>query len=360
MEQVNEGEEETFLEVYQEVKYALANVNLADTTTEVCNAAITELKKISGFDKIMVYQFDEDWNGTVIAEIMEDGMESYLGLRFPASDIPKPARELYLKNPYRLIPNVDFTPVKLVPVINPVTQTFIDLSNCNLRSVPAVHIEYLKNMNVMASMSTAVIKDNKLWGLISCHHRTPKYLSYEKCSLFELMSGVISARLSTIHHKEEAFRNTQRQSVQAELIKQVYADESLISGLSSYAVNILSLLQSEGAVIIYNKKMETIGKTPGKSEIKGLVLWLQNNAESKAFSLHNLSSYFEEARTYSDVASGVIVLPIHHEKGEYIIGFRPELIEKVNWGGNPNEAIKFEKDNIKYHPGILSGCGRKQ
>jgi light-regulated signal transduction histidine kinase (bacteriophytochrome) len=205
-------------------------------------------------------------------------------------------------------------------------------------------------MNVMASMSTAIIKDDKLWGLISCHHRSPKYLSYEKCSVFELMAGVISARLSSIQNMEEVVANTARQNVQAELVKQVYADESLITGLSGYPITILNLLQSEGAVIAYNKKIETIGKTPGKSEIKDLVLWLHNNAESKTFSLSSLSSSFEGAAAYSQVASGVIVLPIHQEKGEYIIGFRPEVIENVNWGGNPNEAIKFEKDNLKYHP----------
>src|SRR5439155_4932601 len=132
---------------------------------------------------VMIYQFDNNWNGTVIAEAMEAGMDSYLGLKFPASDIPKQAREMYRKNPYRFIPDVDYQPVRLYPVLNPVSGGFTDLTDSNLRSVAGVHLEYLRNMQVMASMSTRIVKEDQLWGLISCHHRTAKYLSYQMCSL---------------------------------------------------------------------------------------------------------------------------------------------------------------------------------
>ncbi|WP_114941825.1 GAF domain-containing protein, partial [Mucilaginibacter endophyticus] len=158
-------------------------------------AAVHELRRITGFDGIMMYRFDEDWNGTVIAEEKDaPELEHYLGHTFPGSDVPRQARDLYLKNSYRLIPDRDFTPVRLYPVMNPVTNTFIDLSDCNLRGVAAVHLEYLKNMNVQASMSIRVIDNGKLWGLIACHHVRPHYLSFETGAVCEMLSSVISNR----------------------------------------------------------------------------------------------------------------------------------------------------------------------
>jgi two-component system, chemotaxis family, sensor kinase Cph1 len=171
-----EDGQHSFVEIYQELKLVTTAIEEADTLQEATAVAARELKRISGFDKVMIYQFDPDWNGEVIAEEMEEGMDTYLGLKFPASDIPKQARDLYKRCPYRLIPTVDYTPVRLYPVINPLTQTFTNLTDSNFRSVAAVHLEYLKNMKVAASMSTRILVEGELWGLIACHHRQPNYL----------------------------------------------------------------------------------------------------------------------------------------------------------------------------------------
>ncbi|RYG00256.1 MAG: GAF domain-containing protein, partial [Chitinophagaceae bacterium] len=162
----------TYVDVYQELKSAISSIESSSGTIEAAKITAQVLKAASGFDKVMIYQFDNEWNGHVLAEESEPDMESYLGFTFPASDIPKQARDLYLKNSYRFIPDRNYEPIKIYPVLNPDTQSFIDLSDCNVRGVSAVHIEYLKNMNVVASMSTRIIKDNKLWGLIACHHKT--------------------------------------------------------------------------------------------------------------------------------------------------------------------------------------------
>lgn len=176
IEKAPEQEDDSFLKIYQEIKYIVASLKDGVDVAEVADIASIEIKKLSGFDRVMIYKFDEDWNGSVIAEAKETEMDSYMNLRFPASDIPKQARDLYHKNPYRLIPDIDFTPVRILPILNPLTRSFTDLSECTLRSVPPVHIEYLKNMDVKASMSTGLIINNKLWGLISRHHREPKHL----------------------------------------------------------------------------------------------------------------------------------------------------------------------------------------
>jgi two-component system, chemotaxis family, sensor kinase Cph1 len=153
-----EEEQRSFVSIYQEIKYSMALIEGAASSTDVCTIAARELKRISGFDKVMIYRFDAEWNGTVIAEERAEKMESYYGYTFPASDIPRQARDLYLRNPYRSIPDRNYTPVRLYPVINPVTNSFIDLSDCNLRGVVAVHLEYLANMEVTASSNACIQK----------------------------------------------------------------------------------------------------------------------------------------------------------------------------------------------------------
>ena len=339
-----------FIDVFQNLKFAMAAIEQAGTVQKVCELSIRELKKFSGFDKIMMYKFDENWNGTVIAEVSNEGMEPYLGLTFPASDIPKQARDLYLKNPYRLIPSRLYTPVRLYPVRNPVSNSFLDLSDCNLRGVPSVHLEYLGNMEVMASMSTRIIVRDKLWGLISCHHRTEKMLTYEDRAVFELLSNIIFTKITSIENKEKFdFRNSLRQT-RGKLLDYIYADKSFARGLLTHELSILNLLSAEGAVVIENGVLSTIGAVPKEDDIRNLILWLQNKGIERVYAESNLSDKYDHAENYIDTGSGVLVIPVDRRRGDYVIAFRPEVITTVNWGGNPDEAINFEPDGKKYHP----------
>jgi two-component system, chemotaxis family, sensor kinase Cph1 len=344
------SQQNTFIDVYQEIRFSMAAIEQASSVKEVCEVAIRELRKLSGFNKVMMYRFDETWNGTVVAEASDHDLEPYLGLTFPASDIPKQARELYLKNSYRLIPTRDFNPVPLYPVRNPNLNAFLDLSDCNLRSVPTVHLEYLENMDVMASMSTRVIVDEKLWGLIACHHKTEKNLSYEERSMFELLSSVISAKIQSILSKEKfEFINKLREQ-RAKLVDWVYAENNIVKGLFHHEVTISDLLGANGAIISQNGNIESIGDVPDQNEIRNLVLWLQNKGVDRIFSESRLVDRYDHAANYTQIGSGIIAIPIDKERGDYIIAFRPEIITDVNWGGNPDEAINFESDGKKYHP----------
>ncbi len=340
-----------FTDVFQEIKYAMAAIELANSIEEVSATAIHQLKELSGFDGVMMYRFDKDWNGTVIAEEKTGELESYMGFTFPASDIPKQARQMYLKNPYRLIPNRDYKPVRLYPVINPATQTFIDLSECNLRSVVAVHLEYLKNMNVSASMSIRVIHNERLWGLIACHHITPKYLNFEICSVFELLSSVVSNKISAILNKENFDFAGRLQQQRTSLVEQIYAAGELIAGLTNEeGVSLQEIFSAGGMVIRLEGRTEVSGKVPDNDAIENLVLWLQGKNESKVFTSDHLSGIYDEAEEYADIASGILVIPLDNDKGDYIICFRPEVIETIKWGGNPDQAINFTNDGKNYHP----------
>ncbi|GAA4328839.1 hypothetical protein GCM10023149_33050 [Mucilaginibacter gynuensis] len=351
IEKEDAGTERSFTNVYDEVKYAMAAMESAETIEEVSRTAVYELRRITGFDGVMMYRFDEEWNGTVIAEEKEGNLENYLGHTFPASDVPKQARELYLKNPYRLIPDRQYVPVRLYPVINPVTRAFIDLSDCNLRGVAAVHLEYLKNMNVSASMSIRVIHNNTLWGLIACHHLEPHYLSFELCSVCEMISSVISNRISAILNKTLFDVESELQKQQTALIAQVYAEDDLVAGLlNENGTNLLTMFQASGAVAAYRGGYYTLGDVPDHDMVENLLLWLQNKNIERVFCTDQLPGLFDEAVPYAAKSSGLLAIAIAKEKGEYILAFRPEVVQTINWGGDPTKTINFDPDGTKYHP----------
>lgn len=339
----------SFVSIYQDISYVMAALKKAENLQELGKIAATELKKLSGFDRVMLYQFDQHWNGTVVAEAMEEGMDPYLGLRFPASDVPKPARELYFRTPYRTIPDVQAKPVKLYPVVNTHTNSLTDISDCILRGVPLVHTEYLQNMGVAASMSTPVIVDNRLWGLISCHHRQPKPMGFEFRSSFEIISGIISAQLSAREKEESFVYRTELHKTELKLVEQLYTKESLEEGLFDKPSYLTDLFDVSGLVLVMGKTYESAGEVPDKAMVKNLVKWLSRYSKEKIFTSDSLPRIFEEAEEHRDTASGLIALQITAGKS-YLLGFRPEVIRSVNWGGNPNEAIQFEEGEKQYHP----------
>ena len=345
-----EDQQRSFVSIYQEIKYSMSLIEAAKTTTEICTIAARELKRISGFDKVMVYRFDKEWNGNVIAEEMEPDMESYFGFTFPASDIPRQARELYLRNPYRFIPDRNYQPVKLFPVINPTTQSFIDLADCNVRGVVSVHLEYLANMGVTASMSTRILHNDRLWGLIACHHKTARYLSFELCSVFELLSNFISARMHSLQNKEKHDADTQKRDIYARLLEQLYDTQDLKKGLLEGDATILDLFRAQGAVITQNGHLLMEGLLPEKEYIEELLLWLHTRRLTSPLHTDHLSGAFDRAASYMDTASGLLAIPYHPEQEKYVLLFRPEVKRIIDWGGDPGDRIIFEKDSLNYHP----------
>ena len=337
-------------DLFQQVNDVMSAIEAATTVDDICNITAREIKKWSGFDKVMIYWFDDEWNGTVIAEEMEPGMDDYMGLKFPASDIPKPARDLYLKNPVRLIPDSGYLPVNIFPAVNPGTGLLTDLSNCKLRSVASVHLEYLKNMGVVASMSTRIIHNNKLGGLIACHHRTPKFLTYREFSAFEIISAVVSGKISMALNLEIENRKAERLQYSSVLLEKVHLHNSMTKGLMESEELLLHLLNADGVVITGKRKLEKAGLTPDDNQIMDLTQWLQQQQFENILHLPSLSAAYAAAADYCQVASGILAISIQPEKGNFLIAFRPEIITTVKWGGNPNDALTFEPGSTVYHP----------
>lgn len=349
-ESVSPAAERTFLGLYQQIKYITSLLKQAANTAEIARLAAEEIKKFTHFDRVLVYQFDAQWNGIVIGQAKEADMSDYMDLRFPASDVPKQARDLYFSNPYRLIPTRDYEPVRLIPIINPLTQRFTDLSDTNLRSVASVHLEYLTNLKIMASMSLPLIIDNKLWGLISCHHKSPKNPGYEMRSAMELLSGIVSAQIASKEREKTILLQAQLKGIHARLLEQLYTSADFADGLLSGTTSVKDLLNLSGAAVLFEGGLWTSGNTPSNQEIKELVAWLRRDKKDGLFMTESLPKQYSQSKNYKDLASGLFALPINAEQGEYILGFRPEVLQTVSWGGDPNNAIQMEPDGKTYHP----------
>jgi chemotaxis family two-component system sensor kinase Cph1 len=345
----SKNEDTPFVSRFGEFKFIAAALTVSSSIQELTDHVAQEIKKITTFDKVMVYKFDEEYNGTVVSEEMEKDMDSYLGLCFPASDIPKQARDMYLQTTYRLIPDVNYVPSKLLPVINPMTNSFTDLTSCNMRGVAGVHLEYLKNMNVHASMSIRIIHENRLWGLIACHHREPKRISYETCVLLEIVSDFISSQLTILERDLEHKRMTQLIELSTKILEQASLMQNDVSALLAHE-NLMKVLNVDGAAVIKDKKLETIGSTPSQADIRDILRWSQKNKFDKVYSNSNFPFLYNRAKSFKDVCSGIIIVPLSITHDYYLMGFRKEIVQQIRWGGNPNETIHFDSDGKKYHP----------
>ncbi|MBD2571329.1 sensor histidine kinase [Anabaena lutea] len=334
---------------------ARASINQLETTKnlrEFGQIIVQEVHKVTGFDRIMLYKFDDDGHGSVIAEEKIESLEPYLGLHFPESDIPKPARKLFISNSIRLIPDAHSQPIEIFPVNNPLTERPVDLTQSSLRSAASCHTEYLHNMGVGASLTISLIKDQKLWGLIACHHQTPKYVSYELRKACEFLGRLIFSEISAREETEDYDYRMNLTSIQSLLVEYMSQEDNFIDGLVKKQPNLLDLTGAKGAAVCFGGNYTLIGETPKEEDLNFLVEWLKNNIEDEVFYTDSLPSLYPDAVSFKNVASGLLAIPISQRN--YVLWFRPEVIQTVNWGGDPHKAFEVSQSH-----GNLRLCPRK-
>ncbi|MEL6788733.1 MAG: GAF domain-containing protein, partial [Cyanobacteria bacterium J06607_15] len=310
---------------------------------DFCQIIVQEVRKVTGFDRVMLYRFDEDDHGAVIAEEKLEHLEPYLNLHFPASDIPKPARKLFSSNWIRLIPDAYAAPVELYPAKHPQSDRPVDLTLSILRSPYPCHLEYLHNMGVGASLTISLIENGKLWGLIACHHLTPKYVPYELRKACEFLGRVIFSEISNREESEDYDYRMKLAQMRSQLIDNMTQGESLVEGLVRDESSLLDIAAASGAAICLNGAWTLVGETPEESELNFLVQWLYKNINEEVFCTDSLAEIYPEADSYKNVASGLVAMAI--SRRNYVLWFRPEVIQTVNWGGDPNNAYQTINDN---------------
>jgi chemotaxis family two-component system sensor kinase Cph1 len=341
-----------FLSFYHLARASINQLEKTANLRDFCQIIVQEVRKVTGFDRVMLYKFDEDGHGAVIAEEKLDTMESYLGLHYPESDIPKPARTFFTSNWIRLIPDTKAQPVGLFPANNPISEQRLDLTFSLLRSAADCHMEYLHNMGVGASLTISLMKDQKLWGLIACHHQTPKHVSYELRKACEFLGRVVFSEISAKEETEDYDYRMKLNYVQSALIEYMSQEENFVDGLIKHQPNLLDLANATGAAVCFGNYFTTIGETPKEEDLNFLVQWLKNNVQEEVFYTDSLPRIYPDAEKYKNVASGLLAIPI--SKKNYVLWFRPEVIKTVNWGGNPNQAYELNRAE-----GNLRLCPRK-
>lgn len=343
LEPKGNGKAPDFFDFYHQVKGPISRLQKAPTLLKMCQVVVKEIRRLTGFDRVMVYQFDADGAGMVIAEDTNQDTP-YLELRYPPSDIPKQARHLYTLNWLRLIPNVQYQPVGLIPEHNPVTGQPLDLSLAVLRSVSPIHLEYLQNMGVTASMSISLLQNQQLWGLIACHHNCPKYIPYHIRTICEFIGQVASTELTNKSISENSQHKQYLQALQTHFVEALSQADYFLGGLEQLKPQLLELIDSTGAVIYSEERCIRIGETPTEEEVCALLDWLKPHLHQGIFATRALPQQYPTAETYQEVASGVLALEISRIHRNYVLWFRPEVIQTVNWAGNPNKPVEVQAD----------------
>lgn len=333
-----------YLNSYDLVRAAVSKMQSLSTLDDLCQTMVKEVRKLNGFDRVMVYRFDNEGHGTVIAEDKLQSLTSYLGLCYPNSDVPTQARKLYCLNWLRLIVDVNYLPVEILPTVNPITNSAVDLSLSVLRSVSPFHIEYLQNMGVRASMSISLIKDDQLWGLIACHHNSPKFISYEVRQACEFIGQIMSLELTSKEDSEDYGYKLELKNIQIKILEYMSKSKKFLKGLVNNKPNLLDLVSAQGAIVCFEGNYTQLGETPPGEDLKNLIEWLENNLHEEVFYTNSLPSIYKEAEKFKNVASGLLVILISRSQKNYILWFRPEVIQTVNWAGNPHKEIEPTND----------------
>jgi two-component system, chemotaxis family, sensor kinase Cph1 len=334
--------------------HAIQRLQAGKSIESIKEAAVEEVRAMTGFDRVMLYRFDADGHGEVWAEAKAKELDSYLGLHYPASDIPRQARELYRLNWLRIIPDAGYRPVPLIPETRPDTGGPLDLSFSVLRSVSPVHREYMQNMGLLASMSISLMQGNVLWGLISCGHRTPRFIPRAVRTACETIGRLLSLQINAFEELEERQLREAKSSVVAGLADSMRSSStSVLLGLTVRPTELLALTSASGAAILADDELVTVGDCPTQAEVRMLHQWVQERMPLEGL-LHTfqLGSEFPPAAAYARRASGLLAISLPKPGNNAVLWFRPEEVQTVDWGGNPNKAAEVDPQagGLRLHP----------
>jgi len=310
-------------------------INLT-TLDEVASLMATQVKEFTGFDRVMVYRFAPDHSGTVIAEASEEGMEPFLGLRFPAGDIPAQARALYLKNWVRLLHDTDAEVADLVPTDHPRISGPLPLDKSVLRAMSPIHLQYLRNMGVRSSLSVSLIVDDKLWGLISCHHRTPRFVSYGIRSTSSLYGTVMSAQLSRTESKHLNEQFEARCKALNSLVNGLDPLESSETSFAACLPSLLKIFKADGAAIVTDDHVVTHGNCPSIENLRQVTLMLPDARSQDLVLTDSIRDDYAELAPLLSQSAGLIAIKLDHLT--WMILLRAEQALSISWGGNPSSG----------------------
>lgn len=351
LERAAQSDQTMALRVYRMVKSAVTACQRTASVREFAQTLAGTVRKLTGFDRVMVYQFQPDDTGLVIAEERREDLEPYLGLRYPASDIPKQARALYLRSWLRLIPDVAYQPAPMLAAEPNHPSIPLDMSFASLRSVSPIHIEYLTNMGVRASMSISLIKHDQLWGLIACHHYAgPHHLPYDIRAACEFLGHMVSLQIGEKEAAEDASYKLALQNVQAALVQHMSVANDVVAGLTRYEPNLTQFIEAGGVAVCLEGQCVLLGTTPPEPAVRQLIDWLAQEIPDSLFATDALPRQYPAIAPFARAASGLLAVRLGRSRANYLLWFRPEVHQLVSWGGNPEKPVEVADGSARLSP----------
>jgi len=315
----------------------VGRLNSLRSEKELCQALTEQIMGLTGFNRVLLYRFDEAGNGTVLCEQNDSTLPSYLDLRFPASDIPRQARDLYLLNTVRIIPNASYSPSSLLG-LDQRPMKALDLSLSILRSVSPVHLEYMRNMGTMSSMSVSIVCEGKLWGLVSAHHAEPRNVPYLVRSACDLLTRLVSTQLTSLATSASLNQMVHFHAMQRRVLTQMAAERYYLASMADQMGDLIQITNAQGAALVIDGRVNVHGDTPGSRDLKRLADWLDSRPDIEVFETHYLGGQIEWASEFSEAGSGLLAIRISHTRQSYLMWFRAEVVRTVKWAGEPMQA----------------------
>ncbi|WP_213879041.1 ATP-binding protein [Pseudomonas sp. dw_358] len=325
--------------LYPLVRAFISQSKDIESVDDICARAVRVIKRLTGFGRVKSYRFDEEGNGLVNAELADAGYPSYLGLCFPASDIPQQARELYCANRIRIIEDVDYIPSALIPALNPLTGASLDMSYATLRSVSPVHLQYMRNMATRASMSISIVVEGKLWGLISCHHDRAFPVSFQTRTACELLGRVLSLQVETKEAHIQSARMLELRQRIVQMLSAMADHDSVLEGLRALSDVFVDFVGASGAAVVSGAGCTVYGNAPSQAEVIALADWLSDKGGMEVFHTDNVGRDIAQLPALGNSVSGVLAVAISEIHSNYLLWFRPEQTHVVHWAGRPEKSI---------------------
>ncbi|BAN23304.1 ATP-binding protein [Caballeronia insecticola] len=329
---------DAFAAMYPLVRTFARGLQDAASVQELAELAVREVRAITRFGRVILYSFDEEGRSHVLAEDRDESYASFLHQFFPASDIPRQARALYLKNRIRLVADVDYTLARLVPATNPLTGRPTDLTYTTLRSFSPVHLEYMRNMGTHASMSVSIVVRGQLWGLVSCHDHDARIVPFDTRVAVEHLGHMLSLQIEAKEERAEGEYLAGLRRTMGRLIGAMGEHKSFVAGLQSVPNDVLGFARSAGAAIVMDDQITLLGATPDEDTVRALTQWLAEHT-SGVWATDSLARQWPPARAHVDSACGVLAVPVSQIFRNYLLWFRPEVMQTIKWAGEP---VKIE------------------
>jgi chemotaxis family two-component system sensor kinase Cph1 len=328
-------------DAYRLVKTAVSRLQAAGSVAEFCRVVCDEIRALTGFDRVMAYKFHGDGHGEVFAESRPEELAPWLGLHYPAEDIPKPARDVFRQVWCRPVPDVAGALAELVPLVHPETRQPLTMTHCALRGPSLMYTEYLRNMGVAAALTLSLRQEKELWGLIACHHYAgARFVPYQVRAACEFLAQVSSLLLQTVVERELLLYRLHLESVHNELVAAA-AHEGGLTALLDGRPGMLHGLKADGAAVYHRERWSRVGATPSEPELEALAAWLETRTElespSRVYATDCLAHDYPPAAAFAASASGLLAFPLTRAHRNLMLWFRTETIRTLDWAGNPED-----------------------